>query len=364
MVRTWRPGPSPSWPWHRPARRRRARQRPPPGRMFSAEDCGSAPTIGQMPGPTRFPAFRGAVPQRAVVGRHRARTARGVSYLSFPSDLPTVLSGTQSGSVLVALTYAVALEAADLSVGLQRGFGGRRCSRFRSAVKGPDLLRPAWVPNRFDRRSPRILVDRPARADPAVTVDERRCALAPTRLGVSRRAGPRSLSHPCNATDLGRGHRTAVDEGSVRTAPADEAVPPRPWARSSACGTPLPPTRAGRTISSKRLRGTDSIPVFPQRVRRGTRDGPGSPTPLPAYSWCSSVLVLRHFGAAARHFGAGAQGRAHLSMGGPRNGGVCLVVAARCQLPGSWCSDRPLCETRRPGLRLMSRSFDLWSAPG
>lgn len=130
-----------------------------------------------------------------------------------------------------------------------------------------------------------IVVDRPARADPAVTVDERRCGLTPTRLDASRRAGPtagpRSLSHPCNATDLGRGRRTAVDEGSVRTAPADETVSTRPWTRSSACGTPLPPTRAGRTISSKRLRGTDSIPVFPQRVRRGTRDGPGSPTPLP-----------------------------------------------------------------------------------
>ncbi len=317
----------------------------------------SAPTASTAAAPARANVFGRELRERShdrtdawshsFPGLPRRRTAASSRWTPPPNStwclVPVVpirspyrAGGTQSGSVLVALTIAVALEGADLSVGLQRGFGGRRCSRFRSAVKGPDLLRPAWIPNRFDRRSPRILVDRPARADPAVTVDEPRCALTPTRLGASRRAGPRSLSHPPKMPlTWGAAAEQRLTRGQCAPHRPMRRSPPRPWTRTSACGTPLPPLRTGRTISSKRLRGTDSIPVFPQRVRRGTRDGPGSPTPLPAYSWCSSVLVLRHFGAAARHFGAGAQGRARLSMGGTRNGRFCLVVAARNQLPGS-----------------------------
>lgn len=175
---------------------------------------------------------------------------------------------------------------------------------------------------------------RPTRSSRSgVTVDEQRarpsCRLcSASRAG--RTGGRAAIARTLPATPLTWDAAAEQRLTRGRCAPHRPVrrSPTRTWAPSSACGTRLPPPLAGRTISSKRLRGTDSIPAFPQRETRGTRDGPGSPTPLPRTPGARAVLVLRHFSAAVRHFGAGTQGSTHLPLSPhPER----TVLPARCR---------------------------------
>jgi len=142
--------------------------------------------MAQMPGPTHFPAVRAAVTQRAVVGHH-ARTAHGVAYLSFPSDLPYRAGGTQSGSVLVALTVRKRLEVPIFQWDCREVSGGD--GALDSAVLSR-VLTPSSGLKSESVRSP-LSPDhrRPARLSRSgATVDERR-GRPSRRLCSASRAG-------------------------------------------------------------------------------------------------------------------------------------------------------------------------------
>ncbi len=247
----------------------------------------------QTPGPARSPAFRGAVTPRAVVGRHRARPAHGVSYGSFPSDLPTVSAVSSRFCTGGAGTCRSARRCRSYD-GIAEGFRGetvlpiqRRCQEPRPPRVGPGA-ESVRSPRRPDRRRPVHW------SGSGVTVGNRRCALTSTRRvtssGWGRWPGRDRSGTSRGATDLGHGRRTSVDEGAVRTARADARSAARPGAPSSACGAPLPPPIAGRTISSKRLRGTDSIPTLAECVRCGTREARFRIVPCagPGLGWASA----------------------------------------------------------------------------
>lgn len=184
--------------------------------------------------------------------------------------------------------------------GIAERFRGRRCSRFRRAVKGLDVLRPTRVRNRFDRRSPRTPLTGPLaqlgrdRGDAAVRPPVR---VARPVARAEPAVGARLLGCP-SATRLSR--NATVEPRWTKGQRAPNPATHRPstfaWAPPSRRGPPLTPPTAGRTIPSKRLRGTDSIPAFlrcgrlgrgdadgGEGVGRAGRDGPGSSgQPLPS----------------------------------------------------------------------------------
>lgn len=282
----------------------------------------SAPTASTAAAPIRANAFGREVRERShertdacsgsfpgLPRRRNAASSRGTPPCPnstwrlvrvVPIRTPYRAGGTLAGSVLVALTNAEALEGAVLSVGLQRGFGGDGAPDSAGLSRGwtsfvrracgigsiADLPRtPLTGPLKQLGRDrgdaavrPPVRVARPvARAEPAV--------------------GARLLGRP-SATRLSR--NATVEPRWTKGQRAPNPATHRPstfaWAPPSRRGPPLTPPTAGRTIPSKRLRGTDSIPAFlrcgrlgrgdadgGEGVGRAGRDGPGSSgQPLPS----------------------------------------------------------------------------------